>query len=48
MPPIARRNLFHDRVRLTVTLTGITFAVVLMVVELGFFQRIQHHDNSFN
>lgn len=37
MPPIARRNLFHDRVRLTVTLTGITFAVVLMVVELGFF-----------
>jgi putative ABC transport system permease protein len=37
MPPIARRNLFHDKVRLGVTLTGITFAVVLMVVELGLF-----------
>ncbi|WP_201758852.1 ABC transporter permease [Acidisarcina polymorpha] len=37
MPPIARRNLFHDKVRLIVTLTGITFAVVLMVVELGLF-----------
>lgn len=37
MPPIARRNLLHDKVRLTVTLTGITFAVVLMVVELGLF-----------
>jgi putative ABC transport system permease protein len=37
MPPIARRNLFHDKVRLVVTLTGITFAVVLMVVELGLF-----------
>ena len=37
MPPIARRNLFHDKVRLAVTLTGITFAVVLMVVELGLF-----------
>jgi putative ABC transport system permease protein len=37
VPPIARRNLFHDKVRLGVTLTGITFAVVLMVVELGLF-----------
>jgi len=37
MPPLARRNLFHDRVRLTVTLTGIVFAVVLIVVELGLF-----------
>ncbi len=37
MPPIARRNLFHDKVRLGVTITGITFAVVLMVVELGLF-----------
>jgi putative ABC transport system permease protein len=37
MPPIARRNLFHDKIRLAVTLTGITFAVVLMVVELGLF-----------
>lgn len=37
MPPLARRNLTHDRVRLAVTLTGIVFAVVLMVVELGLF-----------
>src|SRR5258708_27829085 len=37
MPPLARRNLFHDKVRLTVTLTGIVFAVVLSVVELGVF-----------
>jgi putative ABC transport system permease protein len=34
---MARRNLFHDKIRLVVTLTGITFAVVLMVVELGLF-----------
>jgi len=37
MPPLARRNLTHDRVRLAVTLTGIVFAVVLIVVELGLF-----------
>jgi putative ABC transport system permease protein len=37
MPPLAQRNLVHDKVRLTVTLTGIVFAVVLIVVELGLF-----------
>ena len=37
MPSLAGRNLFHDRVRLAVTLTGIVFAVVLIVVELGLF-----------
>lgn len=37
MPPLARRNLLHDKVRLGVTLTGIVFAVVLIVVELGLF-----------
>ena len=37
MTPLARRNLFHDKIRLAVTLTGITFAVVLVVVELGLF-----------
>ena len=31
------RNLIHDKVRLGVTLTGIVFAVVLIVVELGLF-----------
>ena len=34
---LAWRNLVHDKVRLTVTLTGIVFAVVLIVVELGLF-----------
>ena len=37
MPPLAQRNLFHDKVRLIVTVTGIVFAVVLIVVELGLF-----------
>jgi hypothetical protein len=37
MPPLARRNLFHDKIRLALTLTGITFAVLLVVVELGLF-----------
>jgi len=37
MPPLAQRNLFHDKVRLTVTLTGIVFSVVLIVVQLGLF-----------
>lgn len=34
---LAWRNLVHDRVRLGVTVTGIVFAVVLIVVELGLF-----------
>lgn len=34
---LAWRNLVHDKVRLTVTLTGIVFAVVLIVVQLGLF-----------
>jgi len=38
MPPLARRNLFHDRVRLVVTITGIAFSVVLMVIQWGLFR----------
>lgn len=34
---LAWRNLVHDKVRLAVTVTGIVFAVVLIVVELGLF-----------
>ena len=34
---LAWRNLIHDKVRLGVTLTGIVFAVVLIVVEIGLF-----------
>src|SRR5215469_19669 len=37
MPPLAQRNLMHDKVRLAVTLTGIVFAEVLIVVEMGLF-----------
>lgn len=34
---LAQRNMLDDKVRLVVTLTGIVFAVVLMVIELGLF-----------
>lgn len=34
---LALRNLFHDKVRLVVTLTGIVFALVLMAVQSGIF-----------
>src|SRR5215472_5665286 len=34
MLPLEQRNLMHDKVRLAVTLTGIVFAVVLIVVEM--------------
>ena len=37
MASLAVRNLFHDRVRLVVTLTGIVFAVVLVAVQAGLF-----------
>jgi len=37
MPPLAWRNLLYDKIRLVATLTGVTFAVVLIVVELGLF-----------
>jgi putative ABC transport system permease protein len=38
MSLLACRNLFHDKVRLAVTLTGIAFSVVLMVVQWGLFR----------
>jgi putative ABC transport system permease protein len=34
---LAMRNLFHDRIRLGVTLIGILFAVVLVAVQLGLY-----------
>jgi putative ABC transport system permease protein len=37
MVSLARRNLFHDKVRFGVTLTGIVFAIVLSVVQMGLF-----------
>ena len=44
MPPLARRNLFHDKVRLVVTVTGIVFAVVLIVVRTGIVRRFYRND----
>src|SRR5271170_768024 len=37
MSLLAQRNLLHDKIRLAVTLTGVVFAVVLIVIELGLF-----------
>ena len=37
MVSLARRNLTHDKVRLAVTLTGIAFAIILIVVQMGLF-----------
>lgn len=37
MALLARRNLFHDQVRFAVTLTGIVFALVLIVIQFGLF-----------
>ena len=34
---LAIKNLIHDRVRLVITLTGITFSVVLILVQVGMF-----------
>jgi putative ABC transport system permease protein len=37
MSLLARRNLFHDKVRFAVTLTGIVFALVLIIIQFGLF-----------
>jgi putative ABC transport system permease protein len=37
MASLARRNLFHDKVRFAVTLAGIVFSVVLTSIQLGLF-----------
>lgn len=34
---LATRNLFHDRIRLAVTLIGILFSIVLVAVQLGLY-----------
>lgn len=38
MPSIARRNLFHDPVRLAATVAGVAFAVVLMTAQIGAYR----------
>ena len=37
MVSIARRNLFHDKTRLIITIVGVIFAVVLMTVQIGVY-----------
>ena len=37
MALLARRNLFHDRIRFAVTLTGVVFALVLIIIQFGLF-----------
>src|ERR1041385_2491040 len=34
---LAFKNLIHDRVRLLITLTGITFSVALILIQVGMF-----------
>lgn len=41
MASLAIKNLFHDKVRLTVTLVGIIFSVVLSSIQLGLFVGFQ-------
>jgi putative ABC transport system permease protein len=47
MASLAIRNLFHDRVRLAVTLTGIVFAIVLIVIQLGLFIGFQRTTSTY-
>ncbi len=37
MPNLAYKNLFHDKVRFSVTITGIVFALVLIIIQFGLF-----------
>ena len=37
MPSLAWQNIFHDKVRFAVTITGIVFSIVLIVVLMGLF-----------
>ncbi|MBS1797482.1 MAG: ABC transporter permease [Acidobacteria bacterium] len=41
MASLALKNLFHDKIRLTVTLVGIVFSVVLSSIQLGLFVGFQ-------
>jgi len=50
---LAFRNLFHDRIRLVVTLVGILFSIVLVAVQLGLYlgstrmiQGMINHSNA--
>ena len=44
--PMARRNLFHERVRLAITLVGIAFSVVLILVQMGVYLGMMNNTSS--
>ncbi len=43
MVSIARKNLFHDKVRFFVALVGVQFAVVLMTLQIGFLLKFMYN-----
>jgi putative ABC transport system permease protein len=40
MVSLARRNLFHDRLRFAITIAGVAFAVTLVLVQVGLFMGL--------
>jgi putative ABC transport system permease protein len=40
MVSLARRNLFHDRLRFVITVAGVAFAVTLVLVQVGLFMGL--------
>ena len=43
---IARKNLFHDRMRFAITLVGISFSVVLILVQVGVYLGMMYNTSS--
>src|SRR3989442_15869181 len=40
MVSLARKNLFHDRLRFVITVAGVAFAVTLVLVQVGLFMGL--------
>src|SRR4029450_7338675 len=40
MVSLARRNLWHDRLRFAITVAGVSFAVTLILVQVGLFMGL--------
>ena len=40
MVSLARKNLFHDRLRFAITVSGVAFAVTLVLVQVGLFMGL--------
>ena len=41
--PLAWANLVHNKVKLAASLAGLTFAVALMFMEMGFYNQPSQH-----